>query len=190
MIDALSSLPGIGKKSAARLAFHLLKRPLEESQEIARCIIEARQSLRPCATCGNLAEGELCDVCRDESRDKSIICVVEQPSDVTAIESTGDFRGLYHVLGGALSPLDGIGPENLNIDSLAERAGDKVGEIILAMNPSTEGEATASYLSSLLKNRGVKISRIARGLPSGGSLEFADKNTLTHAMENRTSFDG
>jgi recombination protein RecR len=186
LIEAFSSLPGIGKKSAARLAFHLLKKPIEESEEIAGRIINARRKLKACPVCGNLAEDDLCDICADKSRSKSLICVVEEPSDVSAIESTNEFRGSYHVLGGVLSPLDGIGPENLNIDSLKSRLKDGVTEVILATNPSTEGEATATYLTSILKGKGVKMTRIARGLPAGGSLEFADKTTLARALENRT----
>ena len=186
MIEAFSSLPGIGKKSAARLAFYLLKRPVEESEEIAERIINARRNLKACSVCGNLAEVDLCDICADKSRTKSVICVVEESSDVSAIESMGEFRGSYHVLGGVLSPLDGIGPENLNIDSLKSRLKEGVTEVILATNPSTEGEATATYLTSILKGRGVKMTRIARGLPAGGSLEFADKTTLARALENRT----
>lgn len=189
LIEALSSLPGIGKKSAARLAFHLLKRPLDDAEEIAKRIVNARRNLKPCGVCGNLAESELCDICSDKSRDLSVICVVEEPSDVSAIESAGGFRGGYHVLGGALSPLDGIGPENLNIESLKRRIKEGAKEIILATNPSTEGEATAAYISSILKNDSVRISRIARGLPAGGSLEFADKTTLARAMENRTPLE-
>ncbi|MEE9553120.1 MAG: recombination mediator RecR [candidate division Zixibacteria bacterium] len=189
LIEALSSLPGIGKKSAARLAFHLLKRPLDDSEEIAKRIVDARRNLKPCALCGNLTEGDQCDICADNTRDQSVICVVEEPSDVSAIESAGGFRGGYHVLGGALSPLDGIGPENLNIELLKRRVEEGVREIILATNPSTEGEATAAYISSILKNVDVKISRIARGLPAGGSLEFADKTTLARAMENRTPLE-
>ncbi len=186
LIEAFSSLPGIGKKSAARLAFHLLKKPLEESEEIAERIINARRKLKGCSVCGNLAEVDLCDICADKSRSKSLICVVEEPSDVSAIESIDEFRGSYHVLGGVLSPLDGIGPENLNIDSLKSRLKEGITEIILATNPSTEGEATATYLTSILKRKGIKITRIARGLPAGGSLEFADKTTLARALENRT----
>ncbi len=186
LIEAFSSLPGIGKKSAARLAFHLLKRPVEESEEIAERIINARRNLKACSVCGNLAEIDLCDICADKSRTKSVICVVEESSDVSAIESMGEFKGSYHVLGGVLSPLDGIGPENLNIDSLKSRLKEGVTELILATNPSTEGEATATYLISILKSRGVKMTRIARGLPAGGSLEFADKTTLARALENRT----
>ncbi len=189
MIEAFSSLPGIGRKSAARLAFHLLKKPVEESEEIAKRIINARRKLKACSVCGNLAEADLCDICADKSRSKSVICVVEEPSDVSAIEATSEFRGCYHVLGGVLSPLDGISPENLNIDSLKSRVKEGVTEVILATNPSTEGEATATYLTSILKGRGVKMTRIARGLPAGGSLEFADKTTLARAMENRTPLE-
>ncbi len=189
LIEAFSSLPGIGKKSAARLAFHLLKKPIEESEEIAERIINARRKLKACSVCGNLAEVALCDICADRSRSKSVICVVEEPSDVAAVESTNEFRGSYHVLGGVLSPLDGIGPENLNIDSLKSRLKDGVTEVILATNPSTEGEATATYLTSILKGKGVKMTRIARGLPAGGSLEFADKTTLARALENRTPLE-
>ncbi len=187
LVAALSSLPGIGKKSATRMAFFLLKRPPEESAELAARIIKARQALKPCVNCGNLAEEELCNICSEQSRDRTIICVVEESSDLQAIESTGEYNGLYHVLGGALSPLDGIGPDELNLDSLKDRVDKGAKEIILATNPSTEGEATASYIKSMLKDSGVKISRIARGLPAGGSLEFADKTTLSRAMENRTT---
>ena len=189
LIEAFSSLPGIGKKSAARLAFHLLKKPVEESEEIAKRIINARRKLKACSVCGNLAEVDLCDICADKSRSKSLICVVEEPSDVSAIESTNEFRGSYHVLGGVLSPLDGIGPENLNIDSLKSRLKEGIAEIILATNPSIEGEATATYLTSVLKRKGIRITRIARGLPAGGSLEFADKTTLARALENRTPLE-
>jgi recombination protein RecR len=187
LVAALSSLPGIGKKSATRMAFYLLKRPAEESAELASRIVKARQDLKPCINCGNLAEEELCHICSDQSRDRSFICVVEESSDLQAIESTGEYKGLYHVLGGALSPLDGIGPDELNLDGLKRRLATGVTEVILATNPSTEGEATASYIMSMLKDSGVKISRIARGLPAGGSLEFADKTTLSRAMENRTA---
>lgn len=189
LIEAFSSLPGIGKKSAARLAFYLLKRPVEEAQEFADRIVKARRMLKGCSVCGNLAEKDVCDICSDSSRADSVVCVVEESSDVSAIEYSGGYRGRYHVLGGVLSPLDGIGPENLNIESLKKRLKDGVSEIILATNPSTEGEATASYLASMLKGRGVKITRIARGLPAGSSLEFADKTTLSRAMEQRTSFE-
>lgn len=187
LIDAFSSLPGIGRKSAARLAFHLLKRPPQDSAELAARIVKARESLKPCRNCGNLAESELCDICANPARDTALICVVEESSDISAIESTNEYKGLYHVLSGALSPLDGIGPDDLNIASLRQRIEQGgVREVIIATNPSTEGEATASYITNLLKETGVRVTRIARGIPAGGSLEFADKTTLVRAMENRT----
>ncbi len=189
LIEAFSSLPGIGRKSAARLAFFLLKRPVEDSRDIAQRIVNARESLKPCRICGNLTDDAECEICMDRSRDRSLICVVEEPSDVTAIESIGEYRGLYHVLGGSLSPLDGIGPDDLNIKSLKKRIDKGLTEIILATDLTTEGEATASYLVSILSDAKVKISRIARGLPAGGSLEYADKNTLARALENRTKLD-
>ncbi len=189
LIEAFSSLPGIGRKSAARLAFFLLKRPVEDSRDIAQRIVNARESLKPCKICGNLTDDAECEICRDRSRDRSLICVVEEPSDVTAIESIGEYRGLYHVLGGALSPLDGIGPDDLNIKPLKKRIDEGLSEIILATDLTTEGEATASYLLSILTDTKAKISRIARGLPAGGSLEYADKNTLARALENRTKLD-
>jgi recombination protein RecR len=187
LIDALASLPGIGKKSAARLAFHILKRPQQEASDLAARILAAKEILRPCINCGNLAESDLCDICANTARDQTLICVVEESSDVSAIEATNDYRGLYHVLGGALSPLDGVGPEELNINSIPKRLASGVREIIIATNPSTEGEATAAYIMSLLRDTGVIMSRIARGLPAGGSLEFADRTTLARAMENRTT---
>jgi recombination protein RecR len=188
LVQALSALPGIGRKSATRLAFHILKRPPEESLELASRIVKARENLRHCKNCGYFSETDICEICSHTGRDRSLICVVEESSDVVAIESTDDYRGLYHVLGGALSPLDGIGPEDLNIESLRRRIdGGEIREIILATNPSTEGEATASYITSLVRDSGIKITRIARGLPAGGSLEFADKTTLSRALENRTT---
>jgi recombination protein RecR len=187
LIEALASLPGIGKKSAARMAFHILKRPPQEAADLASRIVAARQTLKPCVSCGNLADTDLCDICSNPARDKTLVCVVEESSDVTAVESTNDYRGLYHVLGGALSPLDGIGPDELNLASLPKRLESGIREVIIATNPSTEGEATASYIMSLLRGTEVIISRIARGLPAGGSLEFADKTTLARAMENRTT---
>ena len=187
LIEALSWLPGIGRKSAARIAFFILKRPPAEAADLARRILAARETLRRCKCCGNLAEADLCDICSDGERDRSIICVVEEPSDITAIEATSEYGGLYHVLGGALSPLDGVGPDDLGLESLKIRVASGVDEIIIATNPSTEGEATASYIHSMLRDCGVKLTRIARGLPAGGSLEFADKTTLSRAMENRTT---
>ena len=186
LIEALSSLPGIGRKSAARLAFHLLNKPVEDSIEFARRIVDARKKLTSCNICGNWAEEQTCEICTDQSRDGSVICVVEQSSDVALIEATSQYRGFYHVLGGVLSPLDGIGPDELNISSIKQRIGPTIKEIILATNPSTEGEATASYIASQLKDANVRISRLARGLPAGSSLEYADKTTIARAIENRT----
>lgn len=186
-IDQLTILPGIGKKSASRIAFFMLKLPRAEVEEFANAIITAKLNLKPCSRCGNLAESELCSICNDSRRDNSIVCVVEEPSDVVVIENTSEFKGVYHVIGGALSPLDGIGPDDINIASLDKRvARDGVKEIILATNPNTEGEATAAYLINLLKPHKVKITRIARGIPVGGFLEYADKTTLSKALENRT----
>lgn len=185
-IDSLTILPGIGKKSASRIAFFILKLPLAKVEEFAGGIINARKLLRPCHQCGNLTDTETCRICANPQRDSSLICVVEEPSDVVAIESAGDYRGVYHVMGGVLSPLDGVGPEDINIASLEDRVKKGVSEIIIATNPNTEGEATAAYLISLLKPYNIKLTRIARGIPIGGNLEYADKSTLSKAMENRT----
>jgi recombination protein RecR len=186
-IESLTILPGIGKKSASRIAFYLLKLPKAQVEQFANTIISARLKLRPCSRCGNLTEGKTCHICNDTKRDQSIVCVVEEASDVIVIENAGDYRGVYHVIGGALSPLDGIGPDDINIASLEKRVvDDGIKEIILATNPNTEGEATAAYLLNLLKPHKVKITRIARGIPVGGFLEYADKTTLSQAMENRT----
>ena len=186
LIDQLTILPGIGKKSAARIAFFLLKLPQTKVKEFAESIINARLNLRPCSRCGNLAEGELCHICADPKRDPSIICIVEESSDLAAIENAGGYFGQYHVLGGALSPLDGVGPDDLNIALLEKRVMAGVKEVILATNPNTEGEATAAYLISSLKQHKLKLSRIARGIPMGGFLEYSDKSTLGKAIENRT----
>jgi recombination protein RecR len=186
LIENLTILPGIGKKSAARIAFFLLKLPIAKVEEFASAVVSARKNLHPCARCGNLAETDLCYICADSRRDSSLICVVEEPSDVVAIESAGEFRGQYHVLGGALSPLDGVGPDDINIASLEKRVKAGATEIILATNPNTEGEATAAYLVNILKPYKVKLSRIARGIPMGGFLEYSDKSTLGKALENRT----
>ncbi|RKX18671.1 MAG: recombination protein RecR [Candidatus Zixiibacteriota bacterium] len=186
LIENLTLLPGIGRKSASRIAFFILRLPLTRVEKFAENIVNARKNLKPCKRCGNLAVGELCHICSDPKRDGSIICVVEEPSDVAVLENTGDFKGVYHVLGGTLSPLDGVGPEDINIASLKKRISRGVREIILATNPNTEGEATAAYLVEILKPLKVKLSRIARGVPVGGFLEYADKTTLSKAMENRT----
>ena len=185
-IDNLTILPGIGKKSASRIAFFLLKLPLAKVEKLASTIVKAKKRLKPCSKCGNLAEETLCHICSDTKRDGSIICVVEEPSDVAALENAGNFKGVYHVMGGALSPLDGVGPDDINIAALEKRAAEGIKEVILATNPNTEGEATASYLINLLKPYTVKLTRIARGIPVGGFLEYTDKTTLSKAMENRT----
>jgi len=185
-IESLTLLPGIGKKSAARIAFFLLKLPKEKVEEFAEAILRARRTLKPCSECGNLTEGALCRICSDPRRDKSIICVVEEASDIVSLENAGEFGGVYHVIGGALSPLDGIGPDDINIASLLSRVKQDVKEVILATNPNTEGEATAAYLINLLKPHNLKLTRIARGIPMGGFLEYADKTTLSKALQNRT----
>ncbi|HFE53857.1 MAG TPA: recombination protein RecR [Bacteroidetes bacterium] len=185
-IEQLSRLPGIGRKSAQRLVFYLLKIPEEQVAELAQSLIELKQKVRYCSVCFNLTEEDPCPICRDASRDRSTICVVEQPNDVLALEKTGQYRGLYHVLGGSLSPLDGIGPENLRVRELIQRLqGGEVREVIVATNANAEGEATAIYLAQLIKPLGIKLSRIARGIPVGSDLEYADEITLAKALEGR-----
>ncbi len=183
----LSRLPGIGRKTALRLTFHLLKAPPEEAQRLARAIVAVRERVRACSRCGNLSERETCAICESPRRDAATICVVEEASDVTAIERTGEFRGTYHVLGGHLSPLDGVGPAELNIEALLARLGSDsaVREVVVATNPSVEGEATALYLHKLISPLGVRVTRIARGLPIGGDLEYADGVTIAEALNAR-----
>lgn len=182
----LAKLPGIGRKTALRLTYHLLKQPTERSRKLADALLSLSERVHPCERCHNLTEGELCAMCSDPRRDASIICVVEEASDISAIERAGEFRGLYHVLGGRLSPLDGIGPENLHIEDLVRRvASDQITEVILATNPSLEGEATALYVQRQLASRPVTVSRIARGLPVGGDLEYADGVTIAQALAAR-----
>ena len=186
LVEELSRLPGVGQKTAQRLAFHLLKVPKEEAVSLADAIVEAREKVTFCARCFNFAQGELCEYCADARRDPSLVCVVERPQDIVAVERTGEFRGLYHVLGGAISPIDGIGPEELKIRELLERIRkDGVREVIVATNPRVEGEATAIYLAGLFKPLGVKATRIASGLPVGGDLEYADEVTLGRALKGR-----
>jgi len=185
LIDEFSRLPGIGRKSAQRLALHLLKQPREDVVRMARTLVNMKDRIRYCSVCWNITEGDPCAICASPKRDRCIICVVEEPNDVMAVEKTNDFKGLYHVLGGALSPLDGIGPEDLKVKELLDRATSTVTEVILALNPNVEGEATTIYLTRLLKPLGVTVSRIARGLPVGGDLEFADEATLSRALEGR-----
>ena len=179
-------LPGIGVKTAKRLAYFMLERPQEDVDAFIRAITEARKVTCYCSECCNLAVSDPCEICSDEKRDHSVICVVEQPADVQSLEQSHEYRGLYHVLHGALSPLDGIGPEDLRIKELVQRLTDeKIKEVILATDPDTEGEATAFYLSRLIKPSGIKVTRIARGLPAGGDIGYADSQTLASAVENR-----
>lgn len=186
LIDELGRLPGIGPKSAQRIAFHLLKVDAEEANRLARVIVEAKQRVGFCSRCFNLAEGDLCPICADERRDAHVICVVEEPRDVVAIERTREFKGRYHVLQGAIDHLQGVGPDQLKIRELLARIGDEgVTEVILCTNPNIEGEATALYLSRVLTMPGLTVSRIASGLPVGGDLEYADELTLGRALEGR-----
>ncbi|MGO9482736.1 MAG: recombination mediator RecR [Candidatus Kryptoniota bacterium] len=185
LIGELSKLPGIGRKTAQRLALHLLKISNEDANRLATAIIEVKRKIRYCSVCWNITEKDPCLICSDVNRDHTEICVVEDPSDVLALEKTNEFHGVYHVLGGALSPLEGISAEQLKVKELLNRLNDGVGEIILAMNPDVEGEATTIYLGNLLKPLGIKVTRIARGVPVGGDLEFADEATLVRALEGR-----
>jgi len=186
LVGELNKLPGIGPKTAQRLAFHILNGPLEEAERLARAILDARKNIKYCSICSNLTDSDPCRICSNPNRDKSIICVVEDPRDVVAIERTREFRGLYHVLRGVISPMDGIGPDDLTINVLLDRLqDDEVKELIIATNPSIEGEATAMYISRLAKPLGVKVTRIAHGIPVGGDLEYADEITLARAFEGR-----
>jgi recombination protein RecR len=182
----LARLPGIGRKTALRLTYHLLRQPAEQSKKLATALATLAEKVKPCATCFNLTEDELCSICRDVRRDPAIICVVEEASDIGAIERAGEFRGVYHVLGGRLSPLDGVGPEDLTIASLESRAANgAVREVIIATNPSIEGEATALYVQRKISRHPLTVSRIARGLPVGGDLEYADGVTIAQALTAR-----
>src|SRR5947207_3181476 len=186
LIDELSRLPGIGPKSSQRLAFHLVKAAPDEAKGLAEAIVRAKDLVSFCRECGNVAEGELCRVCRDPSRDVHVICVVEEPKDAATIEKAGVIRGRYHVLGGAISPLDGVGPDDLRVNELLERVQrNGVTEVILATNPNLEGNATAMYIAALLKPIGVRVTRLASGLPVGGDLEYAAEITLFQALEGR-----
>lgn len=186
LINELSKLPGIGSKSAQRLAFYILSLSEAEATALAQSIVEAKANMKYCSICGNLTDVDPCSVCTDSSRDKNIICVVENPRDVSAMERIREFRGLYHVLNGAISPMDGIGPDDINLKSLIIRLQEsEVAEVILATNPNIEGEATAMYIARLVKPAGIKVTRIAHGIPVGGDLEYADEVTLSKAMEGR-----
>jgi len=186
LIDELSRLPGIGPKSAQRLAFHIVKAPAEDARRLAEALMGAKEKVRFCRECFSVAEGDLCRVCRDGSRDPAVICVVEEPKDQAAIERAGVVRGRYHVLGGAISPLEGIGPDDLRVQELLDRVErNGVREVILATNPNLEGNATAMYVAALLKPIGITVTRLASGLPQGSDLEYADEMTLGQALEGR-----
>ena len=190
LIDELGRLPGVGPKSAQRIAFHLLKIPADDVARLAVAITDAKARVRFCARCWNVAEAELCPICSDDRRDSTVLCVVEESRDIVAIEKTGEFRGRYHVLLGAMNPLEGIGPEQLKMKELFTRLEpEAVEEVILCTNPNTEGEVTAMYLARMLKPFGVRVSRIASGLPVGGDLEYADELTLGRALEGRRPLD-
>ena len=190
LIDELNRLPGVGPKSAQRIAFHLLTAEHDDVERLAATLLRVKNEVRFCAICGNVAQGEICRICSDERRDPSIICVVEEPKDVVAIERTREFRGRYHVLGGAISPIDGVGPDDLRIRELLARLRDGVvTELILATDPNLEGEATATYLGRMLQPMGLTVTRLASGLPVGGDLEYADEVTLGRAFAGRRRVD-
>jgi recombination protein RecR len=192
LTSELARLPGIGRKTALRLTYFLLKRPPEEMRRLSRVLDTVAERVHACSICGNLTEDDPCALCANQRRDRTVICVVEEASDIGAIERSGEYRGLYHVLGGRLSPLEGIGPDELNIKSLLSRLngeGDGVAEVIVATNPSVEGEATALYLQRLVAPMGVRVSRLARGLPVGGDLEYADGVTIAQALTGRRTLD-
>jgi recombination protein RecR len=186
LITEFGRLPGVGRKTAQRLSYHLLKTSDEEARRLAEAILRVVEEVEACSRCGNLSDADPCEFCRDDRRDRSTVCVVEEASDITAIEKSGHFDGLYHVLGGRLSPLDGVGPEDLRVQELMARLRDGVDEVIIATNPSVEGEATATYLHRLLAEMdGVRVTRLARGLPVGGDLEYADGVTIAEAFTGR-----
>lgn len=186
--EQLAKLPGIGMKSAGRLAYHILNMPEEQVEEFSQTILKARRSVHFCKICQNFTEMEICSICADERRNQKIICVVESPKDVSAFERAGGFDGVYHVLHGLLSPADGIAPDDIRIRELMARLGGDAEEVIMATNPTIEGETTASYISRLIKPLGIKVTRLAYGLPAGSSLEYADEVTLQRALENRNEF--
>lgn len=186
LIEAFAQLPGIGPKTASRLTFYLLRRPAEQTQALADALLDLKEKTTFCSVCFNITDKSPCAVCRDESRDRTILCVVEEPLDVLALERTGEYRGLYHVLHGAISPVEGIGPDELRVDELMARLRrEPVKEVLLATNPNLEGEATAMYLARLIQPLGVRLTRLARGLPVGGDLEYADAVTLGRALQGR-----
>jgi recombination protein RecR len=188
LIGELSKLPGIGRKTAQRLAFWILKMKREDARSLARAIVDVKDKVVRCSVCSNITETDPCGICSDAKRDRSVICVVEEANDILALEKSGEYRGLYHVLEGALSPLDGIGPEQLRFKEFVSRLKDDIEEVIIATNPNVEGEATAVYISRLVKPLKIRVTRIARGLPVGSDLEYADQNTLSKALQGRQEF--
>lgn len=188
VIEHLSRLPTIGRKTAQRIALYLLKQPREDVMALARAMADMKDKVLYCSTCQNITEHDPCPICQSPKRDRSVVCVVEEPSDVLAIEKTNDFHGLYHVLGGTINPLEGIGPEDLKVRELLNRmSGDEIKEVILALNPNIEGEMTTLYLAKMLKPLGLSVTRIARGVPLGSALEFVDEATISRALEGRVT---
>jgi recombination protein RecR len=188
-IDSFSMLPGIGKKSATRIVYHLLKASPQYAKKMGFLLSQLHEKVKYCSVCGSFSEGEICSVCMDEGRDKNVICVVEEPQDVNTFLSLPDYRGLFHVLGGAISPLNGVGPSNLNISNLIKRVEEEnIKEVILATNPTLEGDTTALYIQNLLKEYNVKLTRLAFGLPVGGDLEYVDRQTLSRSLSGRLQF--
>jgi len=186
LVKEFSRLPGIGAKSASRLAFHILKMPTGDVEKLASSIIDLKLNISTCKKCGGISDSDTCSICLDENRDKELVCVVEEARDVLTIEGTGEFKGLYHVLGGLIAPLDGIGPEDLNIEVLVKKCGhNRVKEVILALSPTIEGDATSLYLSKLLSPSKIRVTRIAHGLPVGSDLEFADRATIIKSISGR-----
>ncbi|MCK4655483.1 MAG: recombination protein RecR [candidate division Zixibacteria bacterium] len=188
LIGELSRLPGIGRKTAQRLTFWILKMKKQDAERLAKTILEVKEKVMRCSICSNITETDPCHVCSDPKRDRSIICVVEEANDILALEKSGAYRGLYHVLQGVLSPLDGVGPDQLRFKELVSRLKDDIKEVIIATNPNVEGEATAVYISRLIKPLNIKVTRIARGLPIGSDIEYADQNTLSKALQGRQEF--
>ncbi len=186
LVHLLSTLPGVGRRSAVRMAFHIIRSDERHVRELSESLLELKQSIRFCEVCGALSDSDLCEICSNPARENGSICVVEEPGDVYAIEKTGEFSGRYHVLMGALSPLDGIGPNDLRLKELSDRASqDSVTEIIVATNPTMEGDATAGYIAEILKNSGVRISRISHGISTGGAIEYAERSALARSIRNR-----
>lgn len=188
LVEEFCKLPGIGRRTAQRLTFYILKLRRDEALKLSQAILDVKDKVRYCSVCFNITEEDPCNICKDNKRDKSTICIVEEPKDVLALEKTNQYKGLYHVLGGVLSPLDGIGPDDLRVKELITRLKEKIKEVIIATNPNVEGEATAVYLAKLIKPLGIKVTRIARGVPAGGELEYADITTLANAIEGRVEF--